>query len=53
MAAAQAALTKEEVKSNHTEVHYEEVDGQRVITKIWLQGWKERLVFKQDTSAAE
>jgi hypothetical protein len=46
VAAAQAKLTKEEVKSNQTEVHSEEVDGTRVITKIRLQGWKESLVFK-------
>jgi hypothetical protein len=53
VAAARATLTKEDVKCNHTEVHSEEVDGQRVITKIWLRGWKESLVFKQDTSEAE
>ena len=46
-------LTKEAVKCNNTEVHSEEVDGGRVITKIWLQGWKESLAFKQDTPMAE
>jgi ABC-type Fe3+/spermidine/putrescine transport system ATPase subunit len=49
VAAAHATLTKEEVKSTHTEVHSQQADGERVITKIWLQGWKESLVFKQDT----
>jgi hypothetical protein len=50
---AKATLTKEAVKCNNTEVHSEEVDGTRVITKIWLRGWKESLVFKQDTPEAE
>ncbi|MGO8732166.1 MAG: hypothetical protein ACLQVM_05165 [Terriglobia bacterium] len=53
VAAARATLTKEAVKCNHTEVHSEEVDGERVITKIWLQGWKESLVFKRDTTKTE
>ena len=53
VATAPATLTKEAVKSNHTEVHYEEVDGGHVITKIRLQGSKEALVFKQDTPEAE
>ncbi|MFZ0960585.1 MAG: hypothetical protein WAO35_06735 [Terriglobia bacterium] len=48
-----ATLKKESVKCNNTEVHSEEVDGGRVITKIWLQGWKESLVFMQDTPKAE
>jgi hypothetical protein len=50
---APAILTKEAVKCDNTEIHSEEVDGERVITKIWLQGWKESLVFKQDTPKAE
>ena len=50
---AKATLTKEAVKCNNTEVHSEEADGTRVITKIWLRGWKESLVFKQDTPEAE
>lgn len=53
VAAARATLTKEAVKCNKTEVHSEEVDGVRVITRIWLQGSKESLVFKQDTPKAE
>ncbi len=53
VATAHATLSKEEAKSNQTEVHSEEVDGERVITSIWLQGWKESLVFRQDTSGAE
>jgi hypothetical protein len=48
-----ATLTKEAVKCNNTEIHSEEADGTRVITKIWLQGWRESLVFKQDTSEAK
>jgi hypothetical protein len=51
--AARATLTKEAVKCNNTQVHSEEVDGTRVITKIWLRGWKESLVFKQGTPEAE
>jgi hypothetical protein len=51
--AARATLTKEAVKCNNTEVHSEEVDGTRVITKIWLRGWKESLVFKQGTPETE
>ena len=43
---APATLTMEAVKCNNTQIHSEEVDGGRVITKIWLQGWKESLVFK-------
>jgi hypothetical protein len=50
---ARAILTKEGVKCKNTEVHSEEVDGGRVITKIWLHGWKESLVFKRDTPEAE
>jgi len=50
---APATLTKEAVKSNNTEVYFEEIDGGRVITKIWLGGWKESLVFKQDTPEVE
>ena len=53
MVTAPATLTKEAVKCNSTEIHSEEVDGGRVITKIWLQGSKESLVFKQDTPEAE
>ncbi len=45
VAAARATLTKEAVKCNGTEVHYDEVDGGRVLTKIRLQGSKEGLVF--------
>jgi len=48
-----ATLTKEAVKSDNTEIHSEEVDGTRVITKIWLRGWTESLVFKQDGSEAQ
>jgi hypothetical protein len=51
--AARATLIKEAAKCNNTEVHSEELDGQQVITKIWLQGWKESLVFKQGTPEAE
>jgi hypothetical protein len=50
---ARATLTKEAVKCNNTEIHSEEVDGTRVITKIWLRGWRESLVFKQDTFEAK
>jgi len=50
---APVTLTKENVKSNFTEVHYEQVDGGRVITKIRLAGSKEGLAFKQDTPRAE
>ncbi len=53
VAAAHATLSREYVNSNHTEVHSEKVAGERVITRIWLQGWKESLVFRQDTSGAE
>jgi hypothetical protein len=53
VATAPGALTKEAAKCNNTEVHSEEVDGGRVITKIWLQGWKESLVFERDTPKAE
>ncbi len=53
VAAARAKVCKEDVKSNHTEIHSEKVYGERIITKIWLQGWKESLVFKQDNSGTE
>ena len=52
-AAAHATLTKEEAKSTHTEVYTDEAGGERVITKIWLQGWKESLVFKHYTPEGE
>ena len=29
------------------------VDGERVITKLWLQGWKDSLIFKNNISGAE
>jgi hypothetical protein len=48
-----ATLTKEAVKCNNTEIHSEEVGGTRVITKMWLRGRKESLVFKRGTSEAE
>ena len=50
---APATLIKEAVKCNNTQVHSKEVDGTRVITKIWLRGWKESLAFKQGTPEAE
>ena len=48
-----ATLSKEATKCNNTEVHSEEVDGGQVITKIWLQGSKESLVFTRDTPKAD
>jgi hypothetical protein len=51
VATAPATLTEEAVKCNSTEVHSEEVDGGKVITKIWLQGSKESLVFNRAPSA--
>jgi hypothetical protein len=53
VATTPATLTKEAVKCDNTQIHSEEVDGGRVITKIWLQGWKESLVFKLDIPEAE
>jgi hypothetical protein len=50
---APATLAKEAVKCKNTEIHSEVVDGGQVVTKIWLQGWKESLVFKQDALKAE
>jgi len=50
---ARATLTKENAKSNVTEVHYDQVDGGWVITKIRLAGSKEGLVFIQDTPEAQ
>jgi hypothetical protein len=43
---APATLTSEAMKCRNTEVHSEEVDGGQVITKIWLEGSEESLVFK-------
>ncbi len=42
-----ATLVQEAEKCDNTQVHSEDVDGGRVITKIWLQGSKDSLVFKQ------
>ena len=53
MVTVPATLSKEATKCNNTEVHSEEVDGGQVITKIWLQGSKESLVFKPDAPKAE
>ena len=53
VATAPAVLAKEAAKCNFTEVHSEKVDGEQVITKIWLQGSKESLVFKADIPKAE
>ena len=53
VATAPATWTKEAVKCISTEVHAEEVAGRRVITKIWLEGSKESLVFKTDIPKAE
>jgi len=50
---APARLTKEAMKCPNTEIHSAEVNGARVITKIWLQGWKESLVFKLETPEVE
>src|SRR5208282_6350653 len=46
VATAPATLTKETRKCDNTEIHSEQVDGGWVITKIWLDGSKESLVFK-------
>ena len=53
VAAAHATFGKEDGKSNRTEIRSEEVGGERIITKIWLRGWKESLVFNQGTPEAE
>ena len=53
VATASATLTKEGRKCESTEVHSEKVEGGWVVTKIWLEGWKESLVFKPDTPKAE
>jgi hypothetical protein len=50
---APVKLTQDAAKCYSTEVHYEEVGGEQVITQIRLAGSKERLVFKQDTSKTE
>ena len=51
--AAHATLGKVEARSNHTEVHSEQVAGEQVMTRIWLQGWTQSLVFRAGTSGAE
>jgi hypothetical protein len=53
VATAPAVLAKEAAKSNFTKVYSEKVDGGQMITKIWLQGSKESLVFKPDIPRAE
>jgi hypothetical protein len=53
VATAPASLANEAGKCNFTEVHSEKVDGEQVITRIWLQGSKESLVFKADIPKAE
>jgi hypothetical protein len=40
------SLAEETVKPKMTEVHCEDLDAKRVITRIRVQGWKESLVFK-------
>jgi len=42
-------IVTESEKSNRTEVHYETLDGGRVINQIRVAGWKERLVFREPT----
>jgi hypothetical protein len=39
-------LAEEADKSKLTEVHFEGVDAERVITRIRVRGWKESLIFK-------
>jgi hypothetical protein len=39
-------LAEETNKPKVTEVHYENVDADRMITKIRVKGWTEVLVFK-------
>src|ERR1019366_6209842 len=53
VATVPATLTQEAEKCAATEVHSQEFGGGQVITKIWLQGSKESLVFNQDTPKAE
>jgi len=48
-----AKLTQENAKVHHTEVHYEEINGEQMITHIRLKGSNEGLVFKPDTPKAE
>jgi len=53
VAAVHATLRKEDVKSKRMEIRSEEIDGERVITKIWLRGRKESLVFQRNATGAE
>jgi hypothetical protein len=40
-------IAAESDKFRQTEVHYELLDSGRVINQIRIQGWKERLVFRE------
>ena len=48
---APATLAVEPKKASQTQIHYEEIDGGKVITRIDLEGSKEALVFNSDAIA--
>lgn len=48
-----ATLVKESKKCKSTEIHTNDVDGEQVIVKIWLEGSTESLVFGQDKPKAD
>jgi len=47
VATVPVTLAKETAKSDYTAVHSREVEGGQVITKIYLRGLKESLVFEE------
>jgi len=44
-------LATEKAKAQNTEVHYSQLNGGKVITRIRLEGSKESLIFNQTPSA--
>ena len=53
VATAPAVLAKEAAKCEATKVYSENVNGRHVITRIWLHGSKESLVFTPNIAQAE
>jgi hypothetical protein len=53
VASVSATLTPEGEKCRATQVHTDVVDGANVITKIWLVGSRESLVFRQEGAKAD
>lgn len=52
LAARSATVVKQTKKARHTEIDYLDPDGENIITRIWIEGSKESLIFTHDSPHA-